>query len=174
MNLRAASIDEARDDERPSLLRDRRGAVLAEFVIVFIPLMTVFMSSVQWARVATAHLVAKHATVSGARAAAVTTKGSDGKSNPGAKDNEKDDVERAVKFAMGPWYYQGFLNVEKVDIKDESSQSDPYGLVTVTVTANYKCDVPIGKYVVCGADRTMRYKPMRAAFPHQGARYKDD
>jgi len=170
----ATDIITSAEEPKAGLLRDKRGAVLAEFVIVFIPLMTVFMSSVQWMRVATAHLVAKHATVSGARAAAVVTKGKDGKSNPYAKDSEKDDVERAVKFAMGPWYYQGFLNVEKVDVKDDSSASDPYGLVTVTVTANYKCDVPIGKYVVCGGDRTMHYKPMKAAFPHQGAKYLED
>jgi hypothetical protein len=165
------------DDDKPEkegLVRGTRGAVLAEFVIVFIPLMTVFMTSVQWARVATAHLVAKHATVSGARAASVITKGKDGKSNPGAKDAEKDDIERAVKFAMGPWYYQGYLNVDKVDVKDDSSQSDPYGLVTVTLHASYRCDVPIGKYVVCGLGRTMTYRPLRAAFPHQGARYQVD
>ena len=168
------STSEKQTDENRSgcrLLRDTRGAVLAEFVIVFIPLMTVFLSMVQYAKLGTANLVLRHSAVVGARAAAVVS--NEHQNNPG-DNGTNDDIKRAVKTSMGPWYYQGNLNVNDIKITDASTtQADngPYGLVTVTVSASYKCDVPIGG-LMCGLGRRHTFKEIRASFPHQGARYK--
>ncbi len=153
------------------LVRDTRGAVLAEFVIVFIPLMTVFLSFVQYAKLGTANLVVRHSAVVGARAAAVVS--NEKNNNPG-NNGSSEDIKRAVKSSMGPFYYQGGINVTNVDIKDQSTtaaDNGPYGLVTVTVSATYDCDVPIGG-LMCGLGRRHKFKDIRASFPHQGARYK--
>ena len=55
------------------LRKDKRGAVLVEFLVAFMPLMITFSSFVQVAQIATASIVTKHSTIVGARAAAVIT-----------------------------------------------------------------------------------------------------
>src|SRR6187200_1400797 len=84
------------------LRRDDRGAVLVEFIVAFLPLMTVFAFFMQLEQMATASLVLKHAAVVGARAAAVIA--NENRNTPDAADsNNRDVVERAVREALGPW-----------------------------------------------------------------------
>ena len=156
---------------KSSLWKSTKGAVLAEFIVVFMPLMTTFMTFVQYARMSTANLVLRHAVVSGARAAAVVSNKNN--TNPG-NNGAEDDIQRAVKLALGPWYYRGNIDIGSVDVKDDSSAQDPYGMVSVTVNASYRCDVPLGSVVACGFGRRKTFKALRASFPHQGARYQVD
>lgn len=152
---------------------DKRGAVLVEFAAAFLPLMITFSCFVQVAQLATAKLVVKHSAVVGARAAAVLT---NAKGNtPDQKKGENNaDVTAGVRAAMGPWAKT--MDSVDVTIKDESSCEDDgqYGLVSVTVKAQYRCSVPFGSRLLCGAFHATRNFEQTYGFPHQGARYKGD
>jgi Flp pilus assembly protein TadG len=151
------------------LHKDRKGAVLVEFLVAVMPLMITFSSFVQVAQVATARLVVKHSAIVAARAAAVISNAHSNTPDQKKGDN-KDEIEAAVRAALGPWAQT--MDSIKVEIDDQSSGGDPYGMVQVTVTTEYHCSVPFGSTIVCkaGGARTMT---MKAAFPHQGACYAD-
>lgn len=151
------------------LHENKRGAVLVEFAIAFMPLMITFSSFVQLQQMATARIVTKHATIVGARAAAVIS--NKNRNTPDAEDKDNDDeVKKGVVAALGPWKSKITVDVK---VEDTSTCDDPYGMVSVTVTANYKCSVPFSNLFMCGRDKFHVFKPMISRFPHQGARYQD-
>ncbi len=148
---------------------DSRGAVLAEFVIALVPLLTMFFSFVQLSRISAARLVVKHSAIVGARAAAVVSNGNN--NNPGEKKGSNvAEVESAVKAAMGPlWTKKGGVTKVDVEVDDSSTRDDPYGWVEVKVTATYACNVPMGS-VACGGKTKKLVERFR--MPHQGAQYE--
>jgi Flp pilus assembly protein TadG len=149
---------------------DKRGAVLVEFAIAFMPLMITFSSFVQIQQMATARIVVKHATIIGGRAAAVIS--NKNRNTPDMDDADmEDEVKKGVMAGLGPW--KGTMSNVDVKIEDTSNCEDPYGMVSVTVTADYKCAVPFANLFMCGAGKTHSFKPMTSRFPHQGARYQD-
>lgn len=152
------------------LKSDKRGAVLVEFAVAFMPLMITFSSFVQLQQMATARLVVKHSTVIGARAAAVIS--NSGKNTPDQKPGDNADQIRAgVMSGLGPW--KNTMSNVDVKVDDKSSCDDPYGMVSVTVTAEYKCSVPFSNLFMCGVGKKHLFKPMTARFPHQGARFAE-
>lgn len=140
---------------------------MAEFVIAVVPLMMTFFSFVQLSKVATARLVVKHSAIIGARSASVISNAKD--NTPDAKGDGKGDITNAVKSAMGPWHIQGSIQSVNVQVDDQSSKTDPYGWVTVTVEATYRCKVPMG-FIACGGASKKLKESYR--MPHQGAIYK--
>ncbi len=148
------------------LHRNTKGAVLAEFVIAFVPLLTTFFNFVQLSKVATARLVVKHGTIAGARAAAVISNANN--NTPDAKNDGKSDITNAVKMAMGPWVARGAISGVDVQVNDQSSREDPYGWVTVTVRATYRCTVPMGQLACLGGTKQLEES---YRMPHQGAIY---
>jgi len=163
-------MSQTRKGTLKGLHKDKRGAVLVEFAIAFMPLMITFSAFVQLQQMATARIVVKHATIVGGRAAAVIS--NKNKNTPDAKDADNvDEVKKGVMSALGPW--KGKMSNVDVKIDDTSTCDDPYGMVSVTVTADYKCSVPFSNLFMCGAGKTHAFKPMIARFPHQGARYQD-
>lgn len=149
------------------LRRDQRGAVLAEFVIAVVPLLITFFSFVQLSQVATARLVVKHGTIIGARAASVISNVHN--NTPDAKGDGRTDIINAVKVGMGPWVSKGAITDVNVEVHDQSSRSDPYGWVTVNVSASYRCTVPLG-FMICGGPTKQIQDSYR--MPHQGALYE--
>lgn len=149
---------------------DRRGAVLVEFAVAFMPLMITFSSFVQLQQMATARLVVKHSAVVGARAAAVIS--NKGKNTPDQKEGDNEaEIKAGVMAGLGPW--KKTMSNVVVTVDDKSTCDDPYGMVSVTVTADYKCSVPFSNLFMCGAGKTHSFKPMVARFPHQGARFEE-
>jgi Flp pilus assembly protein TadG len=149
---------------------DKRGAVLVEFAVAFMPLMITFSAFVQLQQMATARLVVKHSAIVGARAAAVIS--NKARNTPDAKGEDNvDEVKAGVMAALGPWK-NTMANVN-VTVDDTSTCEDPYGMVSVTVTADYKCSVPFSNIFMCGAAKKHTFKPMVSRFPHQGARYQE-
>jgi len=152
-----------------SLHKDKRGAVLVEFLVAVMPLMITFSSFVQLQQIATARLMVKHSAVVGARAAAVIT--NKNKNTPDQKQDENfKTVEAGIIAALGPWSKTMTVSPK---IEDASSCADPFGMVTVTVNANYKCSVPFGGRIVCGLGARHDFQNIKYSMPHQGARYKD-
>jgi Flp pilus assembly protein TadG len=153
------------------LNKDKRGAVLVEFAIAFMPLMITFSSFVQLQQMATARIVVKHATIVGGRAAAVFANEHHNTPEGEKSADGKEDVKNGVMAALGPW--RGTMSNVDVKVEDKSDCEDPYNMVSVTVTADYKCSVPFANLFMCGAGKTHSFKPMTSRFPHQGARYQD-
>lgn len=150
--------------------RDRRGAALVEFLVAFMPLMITFTSFVQLSQIATANIVVKHSAVVGARAASVISNAH--KNTPDQLDGDnRAEIEAGVKLAMGPW--EKTMRSVKVDVDDQSSCNDPYGMVTVTVNADYRCSVPLGGRIVCGVLGGGHPIVQKFGFPHEGARYQE-
>lgn len=163
------------------IARDTRGAVFVEFLIAFMPLMTIFLSLCELTRYSAARVAVQHAAGIGARACAVT-----GDPNPTAGpalDGSKADVDTAVQYALKPWTGAAIsignfnlpvrgatLKVDPADCTTAASNADPYGSDTVTVKATYKCSVPIAKALVCSGGS--KQISVTSSYPHQGATYK--
>jgi uncharacterized membrane protein YgcG len=150
------------------LVRDTRGAVLVEFVVAIFPLLTIFFVFVQLSAIAVAVLMTKQAGVVGARAAAVFSNTKQNVPEACGDDGQK-KIEEAVTAALGPW---GKRMTTEVEVTDSSSRSEPdgvYDLVTVRVTARFRCEVPLGRIICPGGTKTI---VETKSMPHQGARYK--
>lgn len=154
-----------------SLLTDKRGAVLAEFVVAIMPLLTVFFVFVQISALSIAKLLVKHSAVVGARAAAVFSNKND--NCPECQGDGVAEVNGAVRSALVNWQDRFSSVNATVDDRSNRDKGDegfgPYGLVTVTVRARYQCKVPLGKMICPGGELTITEIK---SLPHQGARYK--
>jgi Flp pilus assembly protein TadG len=151
-----------------SLARDTRGAVLVEFVVAIFPLLTIFFVFVQLSAIAVAALMTKQAGVVAARAAAVYSNTKNNVPEACGDDGQK-KIEEAVTAALGPWAKKMTTEVEVTDTSSRKEPDGVYDLVTVRVTARYRCEVPLGRIICPGGTKTIiETKSM----PHQGARYK--
>jgi hypothetical protein len=149
--------------------RDRRGAVLAEFAIAFLPVATMFLFVVQFARFEMCRLAVLHAANVSARACAVVNAGGD-EINPGGAEinGPESDANKAAQMVLKPFLGQE-LSVQPVKCQHNDT-GDPYGLDVVDVNATYTCRVPVGKRLMCPSGS--RNFTVRASMAHQGARYK--
>ena|SRR6185436_8386872 len=145
-----------------SLLADRRGAALAEMVVVSTPLLVTFFSLAQIAFAYTAKLVVEHGARVSARAAAVLAR-----PNPDAPRDADERIERAAVAAMGPWAATGAITDVRVATRVPAA---PFQDVVVELRATYTCSVPVAARLVCGPSGR-RPLVARAAFPNQGASY---
>jgi hypothetical protein len=154
-----------KSDKDVGLLHDKRGAVLAEFVVAIVPLLTIFFVFVQISAIAAARIRFKHVAIIGARAAAVFSNRGD--NGPECQGDGSGEVTAAVRAGLG----SASRNVTGVSasVNDRSNRTDPFGLVTVTVTGNYQCGVPLGK-IICGGGSVTFTE--RKSMPHQGAIYR--
>ncbi len=150
----------------PKTISDKRGAVAAEFVIAFMPLITSFLCFTQAGQLYTAHLVFRHAALAAGRAA-ITSIGPCLPKNKVAVT--PDDPRRAAFAALGHHAWQS--SFDRLEVKpDYRDKSDAYGDVTTTTKGRYKCIVPMGKSIVCeGGFVNMKEE---VTLPHQGAAYK--
>lgn len=164
--LREPQRDMGRARSRRRGRSAQRGAVLAEFVVALVPLLTIFFVFVQISSIAAARIRFKHASVIAARCASVYS--NKNKTCPECEGEGQAEVDAAVRAGLGS-SSRGYSNISTT-IDDRSSESDPYGLVTVTATASYQCGVPLGR-VICGAGSAVTFTE-RKSLPHQGANYK--
>jgi Flp pilus assembly protein TadG len=144
----------------------QRGAVLAEFVLVLVPLLTIFFVFVQVSAIAAARLRFKHAAVIGARCAAVYSNKNG--TCPECQGDGEAEVNAAVRAGLGSTA-ASYASISATT-NDRSSERDPYELVTVTATASYRCAVPLGR-IICGTGSAVTFTE-RKSLPHQGANYK--
>ena len=154
-----------------SIVRDQRGAVLAEFVVAIMPLLTIFFVFLQFSAVTVASLLNKHAAVVAARCAAVVA--NEHKNVPEQKeDNGAGEITLAAQSAVGFWSkYMTTTAVVTEDKSTDEKPNGPYDLVTVEVTSVYRCGIPLGKTMCPGGVVVLHDKKSMA---HQGARYKLD
>ena len=166
-----------RPPPRRSLRRDARGAAMIEFAFASMPLLCTFMGLSQMGKMYQANLAFKNSASIAARAAAVIAN-STGTINPPPPGGQRSsdpqaEIQQAAVVGLGRWAQGGWYRDVRVDVNDQSSESDPYGMICVTVHASYNCGVPLGNGIVCGLDRKVEQQAS-ACHPHQGARYKTD
>ena len=164
--LREPQRDMGRARSKTRSRSAQRGAVLAEFVVALVPLLTIFFVFVQISAIAAARIRFKHASIISARCAAVYS--NKNKTCPECEGEGQAEVDAALSAGLGS-SARGYSNLSTT-IDDRSSESDPYGLVTVTATAQYQCGVPLGR-VICGTSSTVTF-PEKKSLPHQGANYQ--
>lgn len=146
---------DALDAVEKNLLEDKRGAVLAEFVIAVVPFLMLFFCTAQYSVVAVGKILTKHAAFLGARAAIVTC------SDPGG--GGMNDVQSAVKTALGPVTK---LGTPSAAVTGGSCDKTNQAMLTITVTMPMQCNVPMGNLFVCGGStKTLKAS---ASMPNQG------
>jgi len=167
-------MNPSHSNARKGLIRDQRGAVLAEFVIAVVPLLMTFFGFLQVSKLFTASLGVRHAAIIAVRAAAVYSNRAN--NNPGADGDGASQARQAAGSALAPWISDGSISNVTVQVDDRSSRSDPYGPVQVQVSATYNCRVPMMGRIVCGGGRktisTQNMLGFSAQMPHQGAKYE--
>jgi len=156
------------------LVRDQRGAVYAEFVIVIMPLMALALGIFQLTQLYTGRSALDHAAVSAARSAIVVFP-DDPRLYGGEPVNTLGSrrvaaVRLAALRAMAPSVLDG--NVQTADI------SFPAGLPTergepilVELRATFRCRVPLVARVVCTGSGRMDLVS-RASLPTQLADFQ--
>ena len=156
--------------KREGILRARKGAVLAEFAIAFIPIISMFLVLCQLSRYYIARLAVLHAAQVSVRACAVIIEPDPGHDNE--LDGPDSDVQTAAKNAMKPFNASNASGHE-VYIEDPTCQhaGEPNGGDdTVTVVAHYNCTIPLARGIVCpNGEKTWT---VTTRFPHQGAEYE--
>lgn len=148
--------------------RNRKGAVLAEFAIAFLPVATMFLFVVQFARFEMCRLASYHAANVAVRACSVINVPDEAINPGGDKANgPKTDADLAARTAVKSFVGSEYRLTRPVDCQHSGG---PSGTDTVQVQSQYTCQVPVGKRLMCpGGSRTWT---VTARMPHQGARYK--
>ena len=166
------------DTVRPSL-RSESGSAYVEFLIAIVPMMILFWGIMQLNGLLLADLVARHAAVHAVRAAIVC-------------DSQVGRPESAEKLAApgGCAYEAAKLALSAVrsfgapDFTVRIEGASPHGNapVTATVTASYRCQVPLVSSLLCSGlvrdegghppARGVLKLTRKATLPNQGAGYK--
>jgi len=155
--------------KRTGVVKGTRGAVLAEFIIAFMPIMTIFMCMCQLVHLFTMREILFHAANATARACAVINDPNNNQPGGDTVNGPQKDGEQAGRWALQPWKTSSYLTVDKVECLYQEP-NDTYGQDVGHISATYRCTVPIAKNIVCpGGIKTL---DIQSDFPHQGAKYK--
>lgn len=152
-------------------LRDATdGAVLVEYLIALLPVLTFFLATWQLIELSTGNLILKRAASAAARAAIVVLP-DDQSFYAGAPVNRfvglrKSDVESAARSILDIAGPGRFTNV-----RVEISPAEPSGnvVLTTTVTADFRCFAGWVSFVCGGSSRTLS---ARSTHVYQGAPYQ--
>ncbi len=160
-------------------IRDRRGAIYVEFLIVFMPLFVLFMSLVQFAFVQVANLVTKHAAVTACRAAIVVLPDDPDFYNKVAVNKPAGERRALIEAAARarllavstmPDFVMKFPSSPGGDDDKASFANDD--VVRVRIEFDYRCKIPIGNRFVCNVLTQKKKLKAEAALPLQGAGYE--
>jgi len=153
---------------------DTRGAAMVEAVVVFVPLMTLFLCMIELSRLAIAHLMVERAAGMAVRACAVI-KDQPKNCDETALSGEPDGlVRQAAAEGLRPWLDSNIL-LDAVECQTQK----PSGEDTLRLRARFQCAVPIARDILCtgsagasastaGASRALS---ATARYAHQGASY---
>lgn len=151
--------------------RETRGAVLVEFLAVFMPLFAFFLGIVQLMFIQAANLITGHAAQVAARAAMVVIP-DDPRQVGGAPNTVSGarlgEITRAAKIPLSTLG----LDSGDVSVKLDSGAYGRNDPITVTVTVEYQCRVPLGNLLACGgASKTLT---ATGTMPNQGVEWQYD
>lgn len=157
-----------------SIWRNKKGAVMVEFAIAFMPICTIFLVLMEVSRWSMAKMAMEHAAGVSARACSVVQT----PQNQGVDKVDGDpatDIQTAGETALNVW-----TGKNKIGSKNETLLTnvkvtcDPpaneNGTDEATVTADYNCKVPLANRLICGWS-TRTTITTKARMGHQGAKY---
>jgi Flp pilus assembly protein TadG len=162
---------------------DARGAAYVEFIIAILPMLILFWGIMQLNGLLLADLVVRHAAVHAVRAAIVC----DSQVTSAGGPQSKEQLEQsggcsweAANLTLGAIKSFGATPDFTVDVEGASPSGN--AKVTATVSATYRCSVPLVGSLVCGGlsvdgiagaggGSTIVLK-REASLPNQGAHYK--
>ena len=143
--------------------RGDEGAVMVEFLAAFLPIFAFFLGLVQLVFIQTASLIVNHAAHVAVRAAVVVIPDDALGSVGSAQGAKKAEIERAARIPLSTLGLDGGdVNVDLDRASYSTNQT-----VTVTVSVDYTCRVPLGGLMACGGAQTTLTG--RASIPNQGA-----
>ncbi len=171
----------------------QRGVVYVEFLIVFLPVLTVILGIIQLSFIYVGKAVTQRSANAGVRAAVVVLDDDPRYYGGAARDSAtgarlttieeaaaiplmslsaaRGTVERAIGngesgASANLAYALAHLHLSFPGGSSVGRESD----VTVRVHFDFNCGVPLGRLVLCGADHTIDLAA-EATLPNQGARY---
>jgi hypothetical protein len=150
------------------LVSRTRGSAVVEVLVVFPIFFAFFAMIVQLVFLELAGIAVQHAAIVGVRGAVVVAAddpkfyaGSSVGSLNGKRKSEVDEaIDNVLRFSMH-------------DFKHDIAFSGGFGegsIVKATLVVDYKCEVPVGRWVVCGTGLTQRIT-REASMPTQTAGY---
>ncbi len=135
---------------------------------VFFPLFAFFLGLMQLVFIHVANLITKHAAYVAARAAMVVIPDDPGKFPGGvgaATGARRAEIERAARIPLATLG----LDPGDVAVKLDSGSYSRDQPITVTVTVDFPCRVPLGSFIACGgASKELKAE---SSMPNQGADY---
>lgn len=151
---------------------------MVEFVIVFVPVLTLGLCMLELSRLAIARLMVERAAGMAVRACAVIKDqpascdetGLSGDASAGSGADEL--IRRAAALGLRPWLDSNIL-LDAVECKTQK----PSGEDTLQLRARFRCSVPIARDILCGGAPSpgpagaSRAVDATARYAHQGAQY---
>jgi Flp pilus assembly protein TadG len=158
-----------------SVWRNKKGAVMVEFIIAFMPIITIFLVLVEVSRYSMAKMAMEHAAGVSARACSVIQT----PQNQGIDKVDGDpatDVQKAGQTALNVWTGNNKIGSKNAVLLSNvkvtcDPPAGPTGTDEAKVEADYHCRVPLAGRLVCGFSKKTTIKTM-ARMGHQGAKYK--
>jgi hypothetical protein len=147
---------------RRRFFHDKGGAAIVEFAMACMPVFCLFFGMMQWCIMAYVNLIVRHAAFVAVRCDAVV--------HPGMPDagHENDCSEKAMDALFK--HVHGYDH-QRLTVKFDNPAATDQTLDTADVTFDYKCTIPLGNVIACGASRELKLKAT-ASFPNQGSTYQ--
>jgi hypothetical protein len=143
---------------------------MVEFVVILVPLMTLFLCMIELSRLAIAHLLLERAAGMAVRACAVIK---DQPKNCDVDNAEADRlIQRAATEGLRPWTGTN-IGVDSVECRTKT----PSGEDVAQIRAQFRCIVPVARSIICGTSRgappgaSSRAIGATARYAHQGASF---
>jgi hypothetical protein len=163
----------------PGVLRDSRGAMMVEFTVAILPVLTLWACLWQLSVLYSADLITRHAATVAARAAIVVLPGDParyddepmGYAEPGSKRVQTIKRAAASVLRASP-SIEGFTVRITDGAGNEVTSVAPEAVVGVEVRALFRCFMPLAQYIVCR--NGVRELGTEASMVNQGAEYEFD
>jgi hypothetical protein len=142
-------------EERAGLVSDRRGAVVVEHLIVFVPVLFFFLATLQLIDLCIADLVMKSAASVAVRAASVILP-----ANPaeygGAPLNQMVGMRRDAVVGAARMMLGANSHFDPASVSVEVTGAEGRGPVRATVSAKYRCMASFVNVICGGSSKTIR------------------
>jgi hypothetical protein len=148
-----------------SIVSNRRGSVMVEFIIAFMPIFTLFLSVCELANLYASKLVVAHAAYRTARAGAVVFP--DDPANYSGTATKLDDVKAAGRLVLRA---KGSIVASEIEIPGGTEYA-PGQPVLARVSATHRCVFPVADRLVCGFKGGTRILTSEVRMPAHAARY---
>jgi len=172
------NVPQRRDTVRPSL-RSQSGSAYVEFLIAIVPMLILFWGVMQLNGLLLADLVARHAAVHAVRAAIVCDSQVGHPESAEKLEGPGGCAYEAAKLALSAVRSFG---APDFTVRIEGASRHGNAPVTATVTASYRCQVPLVSSLLCSGligeasggptARGILKLTRKATLPNQGAGYE--